>query len=73
MLVFLLVRSDFHIAYVYDFGAKILPYMGVAWPTNEINSVRTTKERLDHRLRTTRSAPLRTTRFGYLTENRWKY
>src|SRR6267378_7338259 len=36
-----------------------------AGPTKEISDVRTTKERLDFTLRTTRSAPLRTTRFRH--------
>jgi hypothetical protein len=37
-------------------------------PTNEIKYMRTTKERLDFALRTTRSVPLRTTRFPHLAE-----
>jgi hypothetical protein len=39
-----------------------------AGPTNDFNSVRTTKERLDRALRTTRFAPLRTTRFCHPAE-----
>lgn len=40
---------------------------------NLIEIVRTTKERLDHRLRTTRFSSLRTTRFCHLIENKRQF